>query len=244
MSITDRPVTDAMVKLAQNAALLRGQGAVGPEVQEADVPAAGREGRRSPDRDRRLPRHRRSATTCRTRTRFTRSTERRTSCSSAAVTRSTRGGAKRRWHEFGASPERNRPRREIRRGGGGSADGDARGHRPRIRQAERSAERWRRAVPQGVFLDAGRGTRRPDGVVEHLGSEAEGLGLVKNQDEVAKAMYDGAARCRADAAAAHPERQHHQRGSRSAIARSSPTTSWTRPAPSNRSTRDGKRYVR
>ena len=69
--------------------LLRGQGAVGRQVQEARLHAAGRQGGGGAHRDRRLPRHRPSATTCRTSRRSTRSTARRTSSSSAAATRST-----------------------------------------------------------------------------------------------------------------------------------------------------------
>ena len=46
---------------------------------------------------------------------------------------------------------------------------------------------------EGILLDARRGPRRPDGALEHLGSEAEGAGPDYDQEEVAKAMYDNAA---------------------------------------------------
>ena len=57
--VTDHrpPVTDAMTKLARERGAIREGGAVGPEVQEAGVPAARRQGGRGADRDRRLPRH-------------------------------------------------------------------------------------------------------------------------------------------------------------------------------------------
>jgi dipeptidyl-peptidase III len=49
----------------------------------------------------------------------------------------------------------------------------ARSHRPRLRQAERPRQRRRAAFPQGIFFHARRSTRRPDGPLERLGSQAE-----------------------------------------------------------------------
>ena len=56
VSVTDKPVTEAMIALAQNGEVLRAEGAVGGEVQEAGVPRAAGEGGRDAHRDGRLPR--------------------------------------------------------------------------------------------------------------------------------------------------------------------------------------------
>ena len=107
---------------------------------------------------------------------------------------------------------------EIRRGGRGSADRDARGDRPRLGQAERPRQGRRRAVPEGVLLDARRGARRPDGPLERLGSEAErarpgqGSGRGRQGD-----VRQRRAR-RAHAAPPHPEGRHASRKTTSATA--------------------------
>ena len=66
-------------------AVLRRPRALARAVQDAGRQTAGGQGRGSADRNGRLPRHHRSATTCRTRTKCTRSMDRRASCSPAAA---------------------------------------------------------------------------------------------------------------------------------------------------------------
>ena len=172
-SITDKPVTEAMDKLAQNASYFENKAPWDAEYKKADVPAAGRQGGRSADRDRRLPRHddRRQPAQRERDSRAVRHEElpvareqprarRRQRRSDSGGVRGVDGG--------------DRARHEVRRGGGGPADRDARGDRPRLRPLERSPPGRRRAVPEGVFLDARGSARRPHGTLEHVGSETEG----------------------------------------------------------------------
>ena len=86
-------------------------------------------------------------------------------------------------------------REGARRGRRGHADGDARGHRPRVGQAERSRARRRPAK----FLKEYYSTleeARADlmGLWNIWDPKLKELNLVKDQDEIAKAMYDSAAR--------------------------------------------------
>ena len=165
-----------MVKLAQNAAYFEEQGAVGRAVQEAATSAAGGEGGRSADRDRRLPRH----------------DDRRQPAERERDSREVRH------EELPAS--RQQPR--ARRAAPATIARRVRARRPRRSRAATKygeeaedlltamhevighgsgklsdrAQGRRRAVPEGVLLDARGGARRPDGALEHLGSEAEGAG--------------------------------------------------------------------
>ena len=163
-----------MVEPGEERRLLRGQGAVGREVQEARLHAAGRQGRRGADRDRRLPRHDDRRQPAERAGDPRRSTAPRTSCCSAAATRSSARRRRRRSTSSRASPE------EVARAKkyGEEAEDLLTAMHEVIGHGSGKLRRTRAGqpgeVPEGVLLDARGGARRPDGAVEHLGSEAEG----------------------------------------------------------------------
>ena len=68
-------------------------------------------------------------------------------------------------------------------------------------------------VPEGVLLDARGSARRPDGALEHLGSEAEGARAGQGSGRGREGDVRQRRARRADAAAPHPEGRHDRRGS-------------------------------
>ena len=172
VTITDKPVTDAMAKLAdERRATSRRRRRGIPKYKKQSLPAARRQGGRGAHRDRRLPRHddRRQPAERKRNSRKVRHQE--LPALRAAAMRSVPAVRQhdRRVRRVAGG---NRARQEVRRGGRRPADRDARSDRPRLGQAERSAQGRRRAVPEGILLDARRGARRPDGAVECLGSRS------------------------------------------------------------------------
>ena len=96
--------------------------------------------------------------------------------------------------EFAAEPRRDRAQREVRHGSEQPDGRHARSHRPRLRQAERA----RRAAGPRPFLKEYFSTLE-EGRADLMAlwnvwdPKLKELGLISNQEEVAKAMYDSAA---------------------------------------------------
>ena len=117
-------------------------------------------------------------------------------------------------HEFAASPEV-----EARAGKVGEESEDlltahARSHRPRVGSAEREGQGRRRAVPEGVLLDARGSARGFDGIVERLGSEAEGAWAHQGSRRSRQGDVRQRRVGRVAPAAVDSARRHDQRGSR------------------------------
>ena len=231
VSVTDKPLTTKMEKLAHNAEYFEAEGSVGREVQEDSIHAADGEGDRDHRRDRRLQRdhHRRQSAERKRDSREVRHQElpvhrKQPRLDGRSRSQSDRGVRRRTRRLFSAtSSTGSRPtncmtalHEVIGHGSGKLSPRLKSGSEPYLKEYFSTLEEAR------ADLSALWNVWDP---------KLKELGLIEgDQDEVAKAMYDSAALVVLTQLRRIPRRRHASKKTISATARSSPTTSWTRPA--------------
>ena len=95
--------------------------------------------------------------------------------------------------EFAAGPAEVERNAEVRHRSRGPDDGVARSHRPRLRQVERARQRRSQPFLKEYFSTLEEGRADLMALWNVWDPKLKELGLISNQEEVAKAMYDNAA---------------------------------------------------
>ena len=155
VTITDKPVTTAMKKLARERRLFRSESSLGCEVQARVVQTSGSESGGNPDRNRRFQRshdRRQSAE----RKRNPREIRLEEFSVHRQQPRAERCHRQDRHRRVRLQPRRDRTQREVRHGSEQPDGRHARSHRPRLRQAQRTRQRRGRSFPEGIFFHARR----------------------------------------------------------------------------------------